>query len=289
MNDRIIVSTIVPLYKGDIYVHSMVEQCMRSYEQAGIIGNAELIFINDYPDQKIEIPDNKYVYLYNNEKNCGIHKSRSIGIKKARGKWIHFLDQDDSISIDFYKSQLELPDDSDIIVSNAIIKDRGYNRVFYRNWIEKFIVRHGFFYIELDNRIISPGQCLIKKSSIPPVWCDHCMSVNGADDFLLWLYMFDERCNITVNPEPLYTHEFTGSNLSADTTKMINSMNELFHLYSLYSTNKKNVKALQKKIRFINGDYSTIDGKIRRIVLILRKGIVRLVDKMHIYGDNKNE
>lgn len=48
-------------------------------------------------------------------------------------------------------------------------------------------------YLYGTDMIFSPGQCLIRKAVIPRDWCKRRLTVNGCDDFLLWLLMFHEK------------------------------------------------------------------------------------------------
>ncbi len=47
-------------------------------------------------------------------------------------------------------------------------------------------------YIFGHNRIVSPGHCMIKKTSIPIEWKQNIMEVNGSDDLFLWILMFSK-------------------------------------------------------------------------------------------------
>ena len=69
-------------------------------------------------------------------------------------------------------------------------------------------------FIKVRDLIVSPGHCLIKKTSIPEYWTKHVMSVNSADDYFLWLLMIENKCQFNVNYDVLYTHKYTTSLLS---------------------------------------------------------------------------
>ena len=73
------VSIIVPLYKGDKYIDSIIRNVELCLCKAGIF--AELIFVNDYPNEKLKYREGeqcKCLFL-NNERNIGIHASRVHG------------------------------------------------------------------------------------------------------------------------------------------------------------------------------------------------------------------
>ena len=89
--------------------------------------------------------------------------------------------------------------------------------------------------------IVSPGQCLIKKNSIPMEWRRCVMKKNGADDYLLWLLMFNNKMSVSVNDAFVYTHKYTGGNISADLEVMFQSSLELLELL------KRNPKDVYKR------------------------------------------
>lgn len=61
-------------------------------------------------------------------------------------------------------------------------------------------------------------------------WRRCVMKKNGADDYLLWLLMFNNKMSVSVNDAFVYTHKYTGSNISADLEVMFQSSLELLEL-----------------------------------------------------------
>lgn len=251
-----IVSTIIPLYHGGKYVNSLVEMCARAFSEAGIENKAEIIFINDSPDDPILLPDAKIeMKLLNNSENKGIHFSRVRGFMEAQGKYIHFFDQDDVITARFYKRQLERIGTADVCVCNCKLElscDGKTYKYLYRNKLEYALVKCPFAYIFLDNRVISPGQCIIRKSSIPEYWTKRNMTCNGADDYYLWLLMFEEKKKFVVNKGVSFLHKYTGGNLSLKEQIMLESLKNIDELYS-GSPTKRFYSLFKSKIYFLTG------------------------------------
>ena len=88
-------------------------------------------------------------------------------------------------------------------------------------------VRNLAIYIRVRNPIRSPGQCLIRRSSIPEEWFLHPMKKNGSDDLLLWILMLCRKAGFAVTPDCLYTHKYTGSNLSDSSAQIKTSSMEV--------------------------------------------------------------
>lgn len=88
-----LVSLIVPFYNNI----STIDKCLKSIEKSGYL-NYEIIVINDGSKQNPEKICNKYhnvKYFYKDNEGPGL--TRNYGISKANGKFIFFLDSDDTI------------------------------------------------------------------------------------------------------------------------------------------------------------------------------------------------
>ena len=103
-----LVSIIIPYYKKENFikqtVQSILSQTFKKYE---------IIIIND-ENSKLSIDllnriasIDKRIKLINNKRNLGAGKSRNIGIKKAKGRFIAFCDSDDLWVKDKLKYQLK--------------------------------------------------------------------------------------------------------------------------------------------------------------------------------------
>lgn len=226
------ISVIVPLYYGKKYISNILDMMLKNSEKLKNGQTLEIIFVNDSPDEAIEtscLSDIKglKVKLYVNDKNRGIHYSRVKGLSHAKGSFVMFFDQDDKIEDNYFASQLEHIQKADVVVANGIAQYPNYEKCLYRYWIMHWTVKHIWFYAKFDCRIISPGQCLIKRSSIPVVWKENILKYNGADDYFLWLVMLSDKKRFAVNRECLYHHVYTSDNASLDHSQMYRSASEM--------------------------------------------------------------
>lgn len=94
MQEEILVSVIMPAYNAEKYI----ENAIRSVLAQDV--PLELLIIDDCSnDRTAEIAgkyaDKKQVFLLHNEQNQGVAESRNIGIRRAVGTYIAFLDADD--------------------------------------------------------------------------------------------------------------------------------------------------------------------------------------------------
>lgn len=102
------ISIIIPIYKVEDYIETCINSVLnQSYK------NLEVILIDDEsPDNCGEICDN---YAQNDDrikvihqKNKGLSGARNSGLKIATGDYIGFVDSDDWVEVDMYKTLLNL-------------------------------------------------------------------------------------------------------------------------------------------------------------------------------------
>ena len=117
-------SVIVSVYNTEKYV----EKCLDSILNQ-VYDNIELIIIEDgSKDKSLEIlrKYKKYnnVKLFENGKNKGLSYSRNLGMKKATGDYIGFIDSDDYIEPDYYKNLMTaiMKERSDIAICDMKFK-----------------------------------------------------------------------------------------------------------------------------------------------------------------------
>ena len=147
-------SIIIPVYNVEKYLRkcldSVVHQTYKEYEVIIVcdkcIDNSEKI-VDEY------VKEYKWQKIY--EENTGLAKARNIGIAKAKGDYLVFLDGDDYIKADFLKTiNNSLDDEPDILrfqvqdrIDNQIIRhdEKGFKMMNGPEAFKKIIKYH---YIE---------------------------------------------------------------------------------------------------------------------------------------------
>lgn len=156
-------SVIIPLYNIHSYKEKFLKNVRKIYDQ-----RCEYIFIDDgsidkslnFLKKKLKL---KNMHFYQLKKNSGPGIARNIGIKKAKGKYILFLDADDDIIpknlmkiLNYVKKK-----NFDLYYYNFYKKNFTLNRLCLLNNIKPKLALNLFLKKELD---MSVNFCLFRKN-----------------------------------------------------------------------------------------------------------------------------
>lgn len=227
------ISVITPFYKGNAHMEQLFG-CIRRNALSAPHLAIELILVNDSPDCPIQYHSHWVegfsLQIYSNPVNVGIQHSRVNGLNQAQGTFVVFLDQDDLLTDTALCSQYQHSHNADIVVCNGYNENRSKTKPIYHSLAHHRQVSSLRFYLSVGCLIVSPGQCLIRRSAIPQLWKKTFIGRNGADDYFLWLLLLQQNCRWEVNPDILYTHINTGENLSIDLERMLLSSCEVLDI-----------------------------------------------------------
>ena len=126
------VSIIVPVYNTQDYLKKCLDSLVNQ-----TYNNIEIILINDgSPDNSEKIIlkyKEKYPKLikYYKQKNKGQGAARNLGIKKASGDYITFVDSDDYVDINMIEEMINQK--GDIIICD-ILKEENDKQIYFNNY-----------------------------------------------------------------------------------------------------------------------------------------------------------
>lgn len=127
-----LLSIIIPVYNTEEYFERCITSVLsQSYD------NVEVIVVNDgstgdIRDRiKIYLDDNRVLFI-DNHVNQGLLRTRVQGVNKAKGEYIAFVDSDDYISFDFYRSLMSkaLSTNADIVIGQTVWDENGDKFVY---------------------------------------------------------------------------------------------------------------------------------------------------------------
>lgn len=250
------ISIIVPFYKGNQYIEGLLKNIAVNVDNfVDNTINVEVLFVNDSPkdtifyDRSVQYPFE--IRSISSGKNQGIHGARCYGIKHSKGDYIVMLDQDDSLSDKWLWEQWNLLGNNDIVISNAIYCGKRRKEKKYKTVEEMKDACNKWTLCFEGNKIVSTGQALIKKEIIPEQWLKHTMKNNGADDYLLWVLLFEKKCRISYNLNSFYYHQYSNESISHRSRLMRKSEKEMAQII----VNEHSVSIWRRAIykrRFLN-------------------------------------
>lgn len=182
-----LLSVIVPIYNTGKYLRECIDSI-----RAQTFKDYEIILVNDgSTDNSGEICDEYSKYenvTVIHKANEGITRTRKVGFCHARGKYISYIDSDDTIDCDMYEYMMEklIKYDADVVICD-IVHEIGDIKELQHNYVEmgfydKAALNESFypkmlFNIDCGAPGINPSLCnkIIRKSIL-----ERC--IMGADD-----------------------------------------------------------------------------------------------------------
>ena len=111
------ISVIIPVYNGEKYIVQCIENMLCQSHK-----NLEIIVVNDGSTDKTSEIAEKYPIKLIHQQNSGVSVARNTGIEHATGDFIHFMDVDDLVNLDFYEKMISasLATDADMVCSEMV-------------------------------------------------------------------------------------------------------------------------------------------------------------------------
>ena len=223
-DNRILISIIIPYFKKKLFILKTINSVLNQSHK-----NLEIIIIYDDSDLsdlkflKKFCKKDKRIKIYLNKKNMGVSKSRNLGIKKSKGKYIAFIDSDDSwkknklkIQLDFMRKNKCLISHTDYEIINNKNKIIGYMRVKKRLSYKDLI-----FSCDIGLSTVMISKKLKSKALFP--------NMVTKEDYILWLKL-SKKFNIHGIQKNLGSWRKSDSSLSYTWQKT----KDAFMLYSKY-------------------------------------------------------
>lgn len=269
MKCELFLSIIIPVYNCEKYISKCIDSCLG---QDISNNNYEIICINDGSTDSSEVILNKYSSHFKNikvfqKRNSGVSAARNLGIQKAKGKYLMFLDSDDFLAqncLGRCKSLLESN-------SKAVLCLGRYHFIENKNSNKNIIINQGE-YIGCK-----PSSGYVTSRIFPEHFVSHLRFQEniayGEDE----IYMFEINMlglNTVLLDEPIYyyrIHEDSACAMTPDkrVKRMESQINSLLYIRHNYDLSLDKVKwffdhrmemtldlmvyiRLKDKIRFFN-------------------------------------
>lgn len=244
-----LVSVIVPYFKKKKFINESLNSAInQSYK------NIEIIIIYDDQNRddldylnKLKDKDSR-ISIIINEKNFGAGISRNIGISKARGKYIAFLDSDDVWKKNKLELQINFMKKKKINFSHTnyeIIDDKN-------NRVGKMHINETLHYDDLLKSCdIGLSTVILKKNIISKNPFPH---LKTKEDYVLWLKL-SKKHRIRGLKKSLTQWRKLDSSLSSDIKQKVKDAFKVYYIFekkkllqSIYLTIRLIFFAIHKKI-----------------------------------------
>ena len=221
----VLVSVIIPYFKKKKFIEKTINSIKSQTHK-----NLEIIIVYDDEDRsdlklikKIKNSD-KRIRLIVNNKTLGAGRSRNIGIKKSKAKYIAFLDADDLWKKNKVKSQLKFMIKNDFEISHTtyeILKKKQKTKKIMR---AKIFRDYKQLLVSCD---IGLSTVMLKKNLITK----NCKfpKLKTKEDFVLWLLILKKNVIIGALDKNLTTWRKLDSSLSSS---VLQKFKDGFYLYN---------------------------------------------------------
>lgn len=216
------VSIIMPTFNSEKYIKESIESVLQQIYQ-----NWELIIVDDCScDNTIELINecvDERIVLYKNDTNSGAAVSRNKAMRKARGKYIAFLDSDDLWTKDKLMKQVMFMDDNNYVFTytNYIIVDEKLHPMNLLMTGPKCIKKFGYY-------LFNWAGCLTVMYDASVIGVLQIENLKKRNDYAIWLEITDKYDCYLLNETLAQYRRREGSISNVSKIELIKSHYQLF-------------------------------------------------------------
>ncbi len=208
----------MPIFNSEIFLTRAIKSISLNTED-----EKEIILVNDNSsDKSLNICKNlkkkyKNIILINNKKNLGPGKSRNIGLNKAKGKYIIFLDSDDYLnknSLKNLRKKILKNKFPEVILNNVYREDRDKDNSTFLRYLKNKLYKQQDFVKILQKKNIIINECwnLIVKNE-NPLKKVRFLNTRIAEDNWYVINIINKMRNILVDKSNIFLNH--SSNISS--------------------------------------------------------------------------
>lgn len=201
------VSIIVPAYNCENYIRQCLESIINQTYH-----NIEIIVVNDGSTDStnniLHDYDGKIILI--NQNNLGVSTARNVGLEKATGEYIMFVDSDDWIESDMISKMIQYTDYNSIVRCQYIYED-GEKKDLMKNDEINIITKKNIYVSLIETYNFNPPYCqLIPKNIITH---DYLTNISMGEDFLFNCYLYSKIEKVIVLNSQFYHYRKVSTSL----------------------------------------------------------------------------
>lgn len=275
------ITVVIPTYNCLNYLPKAIESVLKQDHE-----NIELIVVNDNSDdgtaeylERLVSRDTRIIVI--TTKGVGVSSARNLGIKKASGEYIAFLDSDDSWHEGKLQAQISVhqlnPELGMSFTNYAHLTESNQKIVDCFTYWKKFEdcnqqakILDNPLNVIFSNNLIGTSTVMIKKSAFQKVGLFD-VELEYAEDWLLWLKVC-ECFDVAVIPEVYASYLIRkGSRTQVDENRLSN-LESIENIILYYKKNdslitEKSFSQASARLHEEYADYYRGKNKIGRAVL----------------------
>jgi len=264
-----LVSVIIPTYNREVLLPRAINSVLTQ-----TYGNFELLIIDDGSTDSTEKLIHDYMkkdsrVKYYKQNNQGESSARNLGVSKAKGDFIAFLDSDDEYLPEKIEKQLSLFKNSKIknlglVGSSGIIRKGG------REFIDTPSVRGPFLEKILERCFVFPTSLLIKREAV--VYKKFDIKIKQGPDWDMWIQIAEDGFGFDFASDPLYKYYFHEESITKKTS-LLKKTNDLEYIFKKHKDSFLGKPAIyQRTLRHIGKEY-ILASDIERGRYFLKKAL----------------
>lgn len=320
-NSNSVISIIIPVYNASKYIEKCLESIINQTYQS-----IEIIVINDgSKDNSLEIlneyasKDNRIKVI--DKENGGVSSARNLGIDKATGKYIMFIDSDDYIEKDMLEvmcRQIERQEAQICLCGMNVVSIKDEKSLEDKNTLTStdrknckklsYEIRQTYTYNEQEDVVLdskeeylrslqlnwAPFCKLIDKELVKNIRYDKSVAI--AEDLLFnaMIIMENEPFKVAICNDPFYNYVDvpTSAMKSSYNSKMLQGLEteeKVYHMLKEIDSDNRLSKVLFSGVITFFFKYATADKKVRKEKIEDYKKAVAIVKKHKKYLLEKRE
>ena len=214
-------AVVIPVYNGSRYLAETLESVLSQTVQP-----SEILLIDDgSTDNSAELAQSIDPRIRIIRRvNQGISASRNLGADLASAEWITFLDQDDVLEPDAFARRAAAliadPDCDVCYTGRRHLCQIGTSSSFTLTapiWVPPVKKLRTLLN---DRCFFNPGSATIRRSALLAVG-GFDRTLDGVEDWDLWIRLLDHGCRFTRLPQPLFRYRVHGSSATQNAPRIL--------------------------------------------------------------------
>jgi len=251
------VSIIVPTYNTEKFIGGTLQSILnQTYTKF------EVLIVDDCSkDRTLEVVrsfDDERLKVNVLKKNSGGPATpRNIGLSKAQGELISFLDSDDIWHPQKLEYQVKVMSEKNLkFVCSEKVKFGEDSEIKFAELSDQYNLKPIGFKKLLCKNFIPNSSVLIAKDLVEGLQFDQRKSIVAIEDYVFWLNILNDKNQVAMKiDKPLFFYRVSDSGISKSKLKMAK---KIFNFYRTYSFNNRKLSFSKSLYYFITYIYYTL-------------------------------